>query len=245
MKQLLLLFAFLLAPHMLAAKPLVTDISSHDITIHTAFEGTELMLFGARNDPGDIIVVVRGPERHATIRRKERVFGIWINRVTETISPVPAFYALASSRDFDQITKSIYFDALGIEPLSAVTPFAPGQELAGPQRRVFSRALMRKMRQERLYGSAAGEVEFIGQTLFKTVIPFPDNMPRGDYTAETYLFSDGELAGVHTTPIHVYKSGLDAFLYDMATRYAYLYGIAAILIAAGAGWLANTIFRRL
>ena len=232
-----------------AASPLVADISSHDITIHTAFHGTELMLFGARNSPGDIVVVVRGPERRAIVRKKERVFGIWANRQSEKFEHVPAFYAMASSRPYETIPKSIYFDALQVGYGEAVHPFRLSRddflsEDERAQREVFARALLRELRLHHLYQKEVNPITFISEGLFRTTITFPDNTPTGIYTAEVYLFSDGELSGVYTTPIRVYKSGFDAFLYRFAHESPHLYGIVAIAMALLGGWAAITLFKR-
>ncbi len=232
-----------------SASPLVADISSHDITIHTSFHGTELMLFGARNGPGDIVVVVRGPERRAVVRKKEKVFGIWINRVSEKFEHVPAFYAMAASRDYETIPKSIYFDALQVGYDEAIHPFRLSRddflsEDERAQREIFARALLRELRVRRLYQKTVNPITFISEGLFRTTIPFPDNTPTGIYTAEVYLFSDGELSSVYTTPIRVYKSGFDAFLYRSAHESPHLYGIVAIAIALLGGWAAITLFNR-
>ncbi len=247
-----LMLAFsLLASLPASAKPLIADISSHEITIHTAFKGTELMLFGARNDPGDIVVVVRGPEREATVRRKEKVWGIWVNRTQEIYDPIPAFYAMASSRPYEEIRKSIYFDALGVGYDAALEPLGPKESgyedtLSDPeQRRRFSLALLRFMRGEFLYNQEPSPIEFIGETLFKTTIPFPDKTPRGIYTVEIYLFTQGELVSTHTTSINVYKSGFDAFVYAGAMEYPAIYGVVAVLLALLFGWAASTLFHKI
>ena len=73
---------------------------------------------------------------------------------------------------------------------------------------------------------------------------FPDNIPPGDYTAEIYLISDGEMVGMQSTPMKVVKSGLDAFLYSAAHDHPALYGLSAILLALGIGWLAGRVFEK-
>lgn len=242
------IFLSVATPQFADAKPLVADISSHNITIHSAFHGTQLMLFGARNDTGDVVVVVRGADRNAVVRRKERVGGIWINRTTEKFHNIPGFYAIQSSRPFKDIVKSRYFDALGIGDVHAISPLilsAPTSKASTVQRDVFREALLHHLRKEDLYSDTIGEVTFIEETLFKTTIPFPDKTPRGTYTAEVYLFSDGELVGSYTAPIEVIKIGLDAYLFEAAHEHSILYGIAAVLIAISFGWLANEIFRRI
>src|ERR1700724_3696361 len=61
------------------AQALVADLTSHLIAITTGFTGASVVLFGATDGPGDVIVAVRGPEREMTVRRKRRVAGIWAN----------------------------------------------------------------------------------------------------------------------------------------------------------------------
>jgi len=252
MKILFIFLALMSFSFTTQAKPLIGDISNHEITLHTAFSGTELILFGARNEPGDIVVVVRGPDRKATVRRKENRYGLWINKAEEEFAAIPGFYVLASSRSYEKLQKSIYYQALGIGYDAAISPYMPLEEdiptitaTENSERKSFSRALIRSMRAQGLYNQSSGEVEFIGKTLFKISIPFPDITPRGKYTAELYLFSGGELVGMHTTPINVYKVGFDAFVYEMAQQNPLLYGIIAVCVAVFGGWFASTIFRRI
>lgn len=248
----------LIAPlHSAWSKPLAADISSHYITLSSGFKGTQLMLFGARNDAGDVIVVVRGPARKAVVRKKEKVSGIWINRQSQNFDRIPGFYVMKTSRPFDEIMKSSYFEALGIGEQAAITPFLPAldgsptprdsaqQMMHDPKRKDFATSLLQYLSSNELYASNSGAVEFIEETLFKTTINFPDTTPRGIYTAEVYLFSDGVLVGSYTFPIEVFKVGLDAFIYQSAQEHPALYGLGAVLLALAIGWAASEIFRRI
>ena len=80
------------------ASPLVADLSDDLIAITTGFTGTEVLLFGATEGVGDIIVVVRAPESQVVVRRKERVGGIWINADSLVFERVPGYYHVAASR---------------------------------------------------------------------------------------------------------------------------------------------------
>ena len=53
----------------LQAKPVIADLSDYDIRIDSSFTGTSLLLFGARNEPGDVIVVVRGPKKKFVVQK--------------------------------------------------------------------------------------------------------------------------------------------------------------------------------
>jgi len=101
------------------AEPLVADLTSHLIGISAGFTGASVVLFGATDGPGDIVVVVRGPERDIVVRRKRQVAGIWVNAKGETFAKVPSFYSLASSRPLDTLTTPAVraFHQLGIDNL--------------------------------------------------------------------------------------------------------------------------------
>src|SRR6202041_137576 len=94
----------------------------------------------------------------------------------------------------------------------------------------FNEAFLRHQLERRLYMQPPEKVSFMGETLFKTVVEFPDNIPPGNYTAEIYLLSDDAVVGMQSTPITVVKSGFDAFLYVYAHQHPALYGISAIVV---------------
>lgn len=241
MRLLFCMAALLLSVTGAVAKPIITDLSEREIKIQTAFQGANLMIFGARNDPGDIIVIVRGPDKNAIVRKKSNVSGMWVNRHSEYFGDVPGFYAIASSRPMEEIQKSIYFPLLGIGEENVLGGSATDESQV---RKDFRRALLRDLRTRHLFYQNAEAFSLISETLFKTAIPFPDTTPPGLYTAEVYLISDGEVAAAHMTPIRVFKTGVDAAIYELAHRQPYAYGLLAVFVAIAAGWFAAAAFNR-
>jgi len=61
------------------------------IAIGGGFTGDQVVLFGATDGPGDIVAVVRGPDREMTVWRKGKVAGIWVNTETIAFRNVPSF----------------------------------------------------------------------------------------------------------------------------------------------------------
>jgi uncharacterized protein (TIGR02186 family) len=235
----LLLILALLFPLAASAKPLVADLSQYTIQIDSGFNGTSLLLFGARNETGDIVIVVRGPEKQIAVRKKERVAGIWINTETQRFDNVPMFYSIASSKPFANIPHQDLFVPLHIGFEQAFNASRDQHYIS------FAPALVRHEQNQHLYSQTVQKVSFMGESLFKYVIPFPDNIPRGDYSADVYLFNDGQLSGMQSIPLHVDKSGFDAFIYDLAHLHSALYGFAAVLIALAIGWCGSTLMHRL
>jgi uncharacterized protein (TIGR02186 family) len=241
-KLFIFLIAMLISAPTMAATPVLADLSNYRIDIDSGFNGTRIFLFGARNDNGDLVVLVRGPRKNYVVRKKEQIAGLWINRERMKFYNVPDFYAIAGSKAIGDIAQSNIFNQLGIGQDNLLAPPADPKTRASYEQ--FADAFLRHQRERKLYMQEPEPVNFMGETLFKTVVEFPDNIPPGHYTAEIYLISDGEVMGMQSTPITVVKSGLDAFLYRYAHEYPALYGITAIVLALSVGWGAGRIFER-
>ncbi len=251
------------------ADTLVADLSSHLIAITTGFHGDEVLLFGATDGDGDVIVVVRGPDRDLTVRRKDRIAGLWINNDEIRFDDVPSFYHVASSRPIEEFAPpalrsrhEIGVDYLDLQPVtdasdspaaSAVpaaatdgeaAPSAIYDPLAEAREKSFRLALLRNEERAGLYGATMGKVNFLGDRLFRTRVDFPANVPTGTYTIEVFQIFDGKVVGAQTTPLIVSKVGLGAEIYDFAHSNAALYGIFSVILALFAGWLAAVAFRR-
>ena len=223
------------------AEALVADLTSHLIAITTGFTGASVVLFGATDGPGDVIVAVRGPEREMTVRRKSRVAGIWVNTQQVTFVNLPSFYAVAASRPIADILSpaAAAFYRLGIAnlKLAASTP-APSVVVDA-----FRTALERTQQEAGLYVERMGKVDFLGERLFRTTITFPSNVPTGTYLVEVFLVRDRDIVSGQTTPLVVSRLGVDAAVFEFSTRQPGFYGAIAVLTAVVAGWLASLPFR--
>lgn len=231
------------SPGVALAQVLVADLSSHLVKVSTGFSGTELLLFGATQDEGDVIVVVRGPDGPATIRRKVRsAVGIWVNSDSFTFEGVPSFYKVASSRPLADLKAD---DALASHQIGlANLRFRAGAAGTGVASEEFRRALLRNKVRLGVFGAEAGAVTFLGENLFRTRVTFPSNVPTGTYTVTVYLLRAGDVVNAQTIPLIVSKIGIGAKVYDFAHRQAAAYGVLAILIALLSGWLASAVFRK-
>ena len=237
--RLLALILFWTAPA--HAEALVADLTSHLIAITTGFTGASVVLFGAIDGPGDVVVVVRGPDREMTVRRKSRIAGIWVNSQEVIFANVPSFYFVAASRPIEEIVSpaTAAFYRLGVTNLQmkpeGMTPPQVAEE--------FVTALIRTQQNARLFPNSVSKVNFIGERLFRTTIEFPSNVPTGTYLVQVFLVRDKDVVGGQTTPLVVSKVGIDADVFGFAGRQPAVYGVIAVLTAMVAGWLASLPFR--
>ncbi len=222
--------------------PLVADLSSYVIAIDSGFTGTEVLLYGAVDEAGDLIVVVRGPAERVVVRRKDRVAGVWMNRDSIVFDGVPAYYAVAATRPLAEIARPalLSLHQIGIDAVR-LTPLAerPADEIE-----TFRKALVRQRTRDGLYTGTPGKVSFLGERLFRTRLYVPANVPTGAYRAEVFLIRDGAVVSAEATPLFINKTGFQAEVAFIAHTRPALYGLAAILIALAAGWAAAAAFRK-
>jgi uncharacterized protein (TIGR02186 family) len=223
------------------ARPIIADLSLRSIPIDSGFNGTDILLFGARNDAGDIVVVVRGPETSYTVRQKSQIAGVWVNRDKVEMHHARGYYSVAASRPLDELYNDTLLQVLGVGVDNIHWHIDAASNMDSTP---FVEAFVANKELDKLYQPTVKSVNFIGDTLFRTLIHFPETIPKGTYSAEVYLFSDGALVGMQTTPLEVYKTGADAFIYEFAHNHPAFYGLFAIAIALLAGWLAGIIFRK-
>jgi len=242
------MFLLLLASLGLAAaaggargQALVADLTNHLVAITTGFTGTSVVLFGATDGSGDVIVVVRGPERDMTVRRKSKVAQVWVNTRQVTFQSVPSFYSIASNKPLDDIAPAAVrqLHQIGLDNLRLNTEAS----LSPEETEEFRSALLRNEARAGLFPPGVGQVTFLGDRLFRTDIRFPANVPTGIYLVQVFLVRDKAVVSGQTTPLVVSEIGVDADVHDFADRYALLYGLAAITLAALVGWIATLPFR--
>lgn len=221
---------------------LVAALSNHLVAITTGFSGTDVLLFGATDGTGEVVVVVRGPEGVATVHRKGRTFGIWVNEADMDFANVPGFWAIAASRPLEELLpqRVADFHQLGLQYLRLL----PLERSSERRIREFRDALIRNKQRAGLYAETQGNIAFLGNRLFRTDLWIPANAPIGTYTVNVYLVRDNDVVSAETTPLVVGKVGFEARVFDFAYRASVGYGILAVLIAAMAGWVANLMFRK-
>jgi uncharacterized protein (TIGR02186 family) len=229
---------------------LQAELSTREISIQSNFTGIEILIYGSIDfsqtnapDAGtyDVVTVVRAPSHPLVARRKERVAGIWINGPGEVYPAVPGFYAALSTRPFRAVTSDETLKQLGIG-IANLDFGRPASD--NPQEAQFRSAVIRLKQRQKLFLGDDGGVSFVGRSLFRATVALPVNVPVGRYTADVYLFRDGELISKNLSTLEVNKAGFERMIYVLAFAHPVVYGLLAVLVAVLtglAGWFA---FRR-
>ncbi|MBN43356.1 MAG: hypothetical protein CL573_07710 [Alphaproteobacteria bacterium] len=222
---------------------LVIDLSQDLIGISTSFSGADVLLFGATQVEGDIIVVVRAPSSQVIVRRKNRVAGIWVNTEELVFNKAPGFYYVAASAPLKDLLPGPILESLQIGTRQIA--FKPHLSMPGNKEEDFRKALVRNKQRSGLYTSGIEEVDFRGDRLFRTRVALPANVPTGDYQVTVYLVSGRAISDISESILRVRKVGFEAKVTEFAFEQAPLYGLIAIIIALIAGWFASVVFRKI
>lgn len=233
-----------------AAPRLITDLSQSRVDIEYTFAGADIMLFGAidrtaslRNRQLDLVVVVRGPSHPLTVRKKERVAGVWLNTRSVRFHTTPSYYAISSTRPIEDIvdakTAAIY--EFGIANLH----FSPAStERSSQEIQEFQQGLVELRQRGGLYVENPTGVRVVEGVLFRTSARLPGDAPVGEYTASVFLIADRQVIATTSVPLTVGKIGFEQAVYNFAIDHGFAYGLLAVVIALASGWGVAAIMRR-
>lgn len=249
MRRLLALLLILAAP--LAAEEVVLGLSHDQVSISTDFDGTEILIFGAikreepipEGAPLEVIIALAGPQQPLTVRRKERVAGIWVNTEAVEVDHAPSFYAVATSGPWNEVISDVEDLRHKISIPRAIRSVGAPMTVQHPQD--FAAAVVRIREREGKYQLLESTVEMRESTLFDTSISMPANLVEGNYPMRIFLTRGRQVVSSFDTEIAVQKVGLERWLYELARNQPLVYGLMSLAIAIAAGWGASTAFRLL
>lgn len=231
------------------AEEIVLGLSVDSVAITATFDGSEILIFGAvkRDAPApagaplEVVIAVAGPEAPATVRRKERVAGIWMNRTAVEIDSAPVFYAVATTGPLAEVlteTEDLRHRVSierAVRSIGNLTTDAPA----------FAEALIRIRTEEGRYRLMEGAVELTEETLFRTAMALPANLVEGSYAARIFITRAGAVIDSYETEIAVAKVGLERWLFNLSRNQPFAYGVLSLILAAAAGWAASAAVQAL
>ncbi|MFZ9396006.1 MAG: TIGR02186 family protein, partial [Erythrobacter sp.] len=152
----------------------------------------------------------------------------------------PSFFAVAASRPVDQIvderTAAIY--ELGTEFIQ----LSPSGQIEPEKQARFAAGLVDLRQRLGLYKEDMTGVTISEQVLYQARIALPSNVLTGQYTAETFAISRGQVIASAIAEVEVRKVGFERFVEVFSQLYALWYGLAAVFLSVSMGWMAGRLF---
>lgn len=239
----------LLALPAVAQERIVAGLSQNQVQITATFDGSAILIYGAVKrdtpDPGGpplaVIVTTEGPSTALTIRKKDRVAGIWLNRDSVTIDAAPSFYDVSTSLPLAESlseTEDLRFRVTLPHMIRAIgiTGEAENSE-------AFVEALMRIRTAQGRFRTEENAVQLVENTLFRADVTLPSDLVEGNYKVRMFLTRGGRVVDQKDMTIFVRKAGLERFLFNLAQEQPLVYGLISLAIAVIAGWAASAGFR--
>ncbi len=214
--------------------------------VSSDYRGSTIDVWGVNPDRrgrGDIVVAVRGPSEPASLMRKRRFLGLWVNGPPVRFSEAPAFFAVLSNRNLREIASPQEIWALQLDP--AASARLAGGTPPGTAPSDYRAALVRLRTAQQLYQEDSRDgLKLYSGGLFRARVRLPANAPIADYHVDTYLFRFGRLISSQRITVHIERIGVERSIHDLATHASLLYGLITVLLALGAGYASAYLFRR-
>jgi hypothetical protein len=237
------LAGLVLAPTAVAAPQqndaLVLEISPAEIGLF--YNGVQLTVSCEVDAGVSLAVVVSGAASDLHLRRQARVWRTFWAPVGEvTFENIPAVYLLRTSEPLATLAPETSLRALGIgyESFRPTTVADGGQDLFPD--------LIRLKESEGLFHSSSGGMAVTaapdGRGQVTTRMALGAKAPPGEYRVQVFGFRAGEVA-LHEEGVFMLTQGpFNAFATALELRHGLLYGILAVVVAAGAGLLVGVMF---
>lgn len=237
-----------------AAERIVASLATHQVLINSSFTGLDLVLFGTverdaatvpRKSGYDLVVTITGPRETQVTRRKDRVFGIWVNVGSRMFVDVPSYLAVLATRPPDAIANIETLRRLQIGLQRTVLPQQIGADLADVVRDdPYRVAFLRLKAARHLYVEQPSAVTFLTPTLFRATIPLPADVSIGNYDVDLKLFADGAMIARTSSAFEIVKVGFERFVAAAAVNHGLIYGLVTVMMALMTGWFASIVFRK-
>lgn len=220
------------------------DLAQNKVHITTGFTGSNMTLFGVKQGRGDVVVVLEGPIKQSTVRRKDRIMGAWVNQSWVNFKTVPTYYDFAATeKNLKQVMSLTNLQAnhIGVESLLFKPEKAKYDEAT---MKAFEDALIRIKQRRLLYPTESKKVNFLDDRFFRVDFHLPANVPRGEYTVRGMLVRDGQIVSEMTRKMYVSQVGLSSSVNKVAHNHGFAYGLLCVLVAVLAGIMSDFLIRR-
>jgi uncharacterized protein (TIGR02186 family) len=241
-----------LPPKPVTTYRLETDVSMRAIPIDVRFSGARVVMFGSATSIGpapvdagpiDVVAIIQGAPSRLTVRRKSRVWGLWLNTRSLDFDQAPRYYAVVSTRPLEGIAKTTVLAEYGIgfEQVPITATLADVSGVSAIQLDEFRDAAIHIGIRQRQYVRHDGGIAFVGKSLFRGQIDLPATVPVGQLDVSMFLFRGGQVVARHENRVTLARQGFENLTYEFAHRHSLLYGLATVALATLVGLASSYI----
>ena len=238
MDRKLILFVFLSFLLLLIQKPnaeiLIFDLSENDIEISKNKSNPDFTIFGFTNSKSSLVLKIKGPSQKVLLQKKKKILGMWSwSKTGEFI--YPGLFHYYTNKDDDEIDFGVKKDLFD------------NVKLIGKDDDNLKKDLIEKKMSLGLFLIKNNSFNIINKKMpsfFKIPVKLPANAPEGKYTVSLNIIDSVNNFESRKVEINVVKPGLSSFVFKLAHKFSFIYGLFSVIIAIGLGLTAGFIFKK-
>lgn len=232
------------------AQALTCKVTPDKVAINLGYHGATLSVTGENTAGDELIIRIGNTSGEAHYKYMGKAGGFfWMKKGDVGFKNVPGVYLLATSRDIEHLLDPAGQKAnqIGYEALKETAEMeSASAELNGNEAK-WKDEFIRFKEQQNLYAIHSGTItRQHGQAsdTYVAEVAWPYQAPPGTYTVETMAVRDGQVVERAETSFTVARSGMVAWLSNLAFNRPAVYGIMAVVIAIIAGFAVGMVFRK-
>lgn len=221
---------------------LILDAALDQVDITTGFNGAHLVVYGVKRVDGELAIVVRGPEKYHTVRKKAQLMGVWMNVEAIEFKNVASYYDYAVSANETKLAdvSVMQENKVGLNALN----FEADADEDPKEALIFHESLIRLQQSKGLLPLEARPVRYLDDGFFKVVFDLPANVPIGLYQIEGFVFNEGDIVANDVVDLKVGQVGLSAEIYEFAHTKPWLYALLILFLASSSGLFAHFAMKK-
>lgn len=225
-----------------AEEGLVTQMDTDEVDITTQFTGKNILIFGAMNQPGQVVIKVQSPKQSMALSRDVAVGPFWLKSGKLTIDGTPGLFYLMSSQPIEKLLNTKTREQLGLSFQATLADTVEPNDVQGMSD--WREAFLRLKRSEHFYQDSSSAVKLVSNRLFFATITLPANTPLGDYHLDIYLVSHGKVVSHQSRSLNVQQVHLEHWVARVAHGKPWVFGLSFTLLAMTLGLGLGMVLRR-
>ncbi len=234
-KNIILIFLFsFLGVHKGYTTILSFDVSDKTIIINENSIEPDFIIYGYTDSNDFLVLKIQGPKQKVILQKKKKILNMWTwNKTGEfTYSGLSHYYTNNQDKEIDFEIKKDLVDNI---------------KLLGKDDDNLKRDLIEKKRSIGLFLIKNNSFVKVNEKIpnfFKIPIKLPKNAPVGEYLVSMSVKGKANSYEISKTKIFVNKLGISSFIYKLAHKFSFIYGLFSAIIAIGLGFLAGIVFKK-
>jgi putative transmembrane protein Alph_Pro_TM len=221
--------------------PQAPKITPQVIEVGAFYDGANVRVEGVAALRSKVIVTITGSDREERFSRKGRFGPIWANAGKVRISGAPSLFLRFSAEPVRDMLGGDSIARAGLDEASVIAHMHLEPSSGNPGVNAALRSSFLALKREEGVYSFADRGVTMGRSgndsaLYTLEFRWPKKAPPAEYEVRVFEVHDRAIIREGSISLSVVRTGFPAWLAGLAENRASLYGIAAVLIGALAGF---------